>query len=74
MKIGKIDIVFLIIYIVILIQLVLTTDFTISWIGENPSKYEICWDRVANVLLYVIMLPVTYFGIRWFYQKKKTKI
>jgi len=71
MKIGKIDIVFLIIYLIILILLFLTIDITVSWEGSPTDKYSIRWDRVSNILLYAILVPIIYFGIRWYALRKK---
>jgi|GEM_PF-5265027 hypothetical protein len=74
MKISKIDIIFVIVYMVILVLLLLTTPVTISLIGpDTTDKYDIIWSNVLYLLLYAVVVPLLYIGIRWYYQKKKIK-
>jgi hypothetical protein len=74
MKISKIDIIFVIVYMVILVLLLLTTPVTISLIDpDTTDKYDIIWSNVLYLLLYAVVVPLLYIGIRWYYQKKKIK-
>ena len=71
MKFGIIDIIFLILYLTILIWLIMSYDVTIPMEGGSGGSEDIRWDRVANILLYAIVVPIVYFVIRLLLSKKK---
>jgi hypothetical protein len=70
MKIGKIDIVFLIVYLIILIWMIMSIDLMMAAVGGSTPEY-VRWNRVSYILLYAIFVPIVYLVIRSFYSRKK---
>ena len=72
MKFGKGDIVFIVVYLIILFLLLLMTPVTIvGGISSGIEESETLWDNIVWILLYVIVVPIIYFLIRLGYQNRK---
>jgi hypothetical protein len=80
MKIGKFyvfDIVFVVVYLIILLWLI-NANYMYGFMIGGPTPFFdwhlIIWRRVVENLLYAIIVPVVYFGIRWCILKRKATL
>ncbi len=69
-RFGKGDIIFVVVYLIILFLLLLITPVWESY-GSVDIVNVFLWQNIFLILLYIILVPIIYLLMRWNLQRKK---